>query len=328
MRLESKILVSVIVTIYQDEKYINNCVESIIRQDYSSIEIILVDDGSKDKGGIIADDLAKIDERIIVIHQENKGVSAARNTGIRRATGDYIMFVDGDDWVDKDYVSTALSIVLLNDCACGFISVQSDRLLNDETMSIDSIDAIRSIYLREIAPSVCNKIFQRKFVVRNEIKFSNEICYGEDMLFLISILSKLKSVAVGKSPKYHITKNMTSVTRGFKAKIALNNFKSLDLQGRIVTDYNIDVVDKWRYYVYWYNRYILESIVCSRKIKQERKLFNKCIRNMRRHIGIVFICSLGIKEVLIWMLFFAFPRCMSYLNILKHKVGDYDTVYI
>ena len=95
--------VSFIVPVYKVEKYISRCIKSIMSQSYSNIEIILVDDGSPDSCGKIMDQLAETDKRIQVIHQQNAGVSEARNSGLRVATGDYITFVDGDDFIESDY---------------------------------------------------------------------------------------------------------------------------------------------------------------------------------------------------------------------------------
>lgn len=95
-----KKLVSVIVPVYNVEKYIDKCVESLLNQDYKNIEVILVDDGTPDRSGDIIDRLKEEDHRIVVIHQENHGVSSARNAGMAVASGEYITFVDGDDWVD------------------------------------------------------------------------------------------------------------------------------------------------------------------------------------------------------------------------------------
>ncbi len=112
-------LVSVVIPIYNVEKYIMKTVESVIQQDYSNIEIILVDDGSPDNSGKIIDELKKKDPRIICIHKENGGVSSARNVGIDAASGKYVTFIDGDDWVEPNYISYLLSLVLKYDCGIG-----------------------------------------------------------------------------------------------------------------------------------------------------------------------------------------------------------------
>ena len=95
--------ISVVVPVYNIEKYIHKCIESLIHQSMKDIEIILVDDGSFDKTGEICDSYAKCDNRIIVIHKSNEGLSSARNVGIEASNSDYIMFVDGDDWVEANF---------------------------------------------------------------------------------------------------------------------------------------------------------------------------------------------------------------------------------
>ena len=94
-----KVLVSIVVPVYNVEKYLERCIQSILEQSYTNLQIILVDDGSTDESGHIADSWNKKDKRILVIHQFNAGLSAARNCGIKQAKGDYILFVDSDDWI-------------------------------------------------------------------------------------------------------------------------------------------------------------------------------------------------------------------------------------
>ena len=104
-------LVSIIVPVYNVEKFIEKCVKSLMNQSHKDIENILVDDGSPDQSPKIIDRIAIEDQRVHVINQQNKDVSAARNAGLQCATGEYVMFVDGDDWVDSDYVSYFLTLV-------------------------------------------------------------------------------------------------------------------------------------------------------------------------------------------------------------------------
>jgi raffinose-raffinose alpha-galactotransferase len=100
-----KPLVSVIIPVFNVEQYIERCVESVINQEYKNIEIILVDDGSTDQSGMLCDELATKDERIHVIHKKNGGLSSARNSGLEHASGEWVTFIDSDDWVTEDYVS-------------------------------------------------------------------------------------------------------------------------------------------------------------------------------------------------------------------------------
>ena len=111
MDVDDMLLLSVIVPVYNVEKYLNRCVASICGQTYRAIEVILVDDGSGDGSGRICDEWAKKDARVRVLHVENGGVSRARNLGMEAARGDYICFVDSDDWLDLDYFAAAVPVL-------------------------------------------------------------------------------------------------------------------------------------------------------------------------------------------------------------------------
>ncbi|MDQ1143763.1 glycosyltransferase involved in cell wall biosynthesis [Bacillus sp. SORGH_AS 510] len=124
---KSEIKVSVIVPIYNVEKFLSKCIETIINQSYKNLEIILVDDGSPDRSGEICDEYAAKDKRIKVIHQKNSGVSSARNAGINAATGDYVCFADGDDYLMPDYVEYLMDLAVRNDAD---ISLTTDMFSN------------------------------------------------------------------------------------------------------------------------------------------------------------------------------------------------------
>lgn len=148
-------LVSIIVPIYNVEKYIVKGVESLCNQNYNNIEIILVDDGSPDRSPELIDDLAQRDKRIKAIHKTNGGVSSARNVGINHSNGDYIMFVDGDDWVDPSYVSFFVNMIVESNHSIGmnynyyYDSGRTNIDSNDFTI-IDKNIAAGSIYNGDI----------------------------------------------------------------------------------------------------------------------------------------------------------------------------------
>ena len=134
-------LISVVVPVYNVEKYIDKCINSIINQTYKNLEIILVDDGSPDNCGNICDEYAKKDNRIIVIHKENGGVSSARNIGIKNAKGKWITFVDSDDWIENDYVEKLSKIGIQNKAEvvlCGY-----NRINNNDKQPINAIGEIK-----------------------------------------------------------------------------------------------------------------------------------------------------------------------------------------
>ena len=170
-------LISIIVPVYNKEKYIKKCVDSLIKQSYSDIEIILVDDGSTDKSPEICDEYAERDSRIRVIHRENGGLSVARNTGIENANGKYLMFVDADDWVAVDFCEAALKSISENDADIAVFgicyveekeqNIQGSQLYKNELL--DNSQALERLLTEEIRNYVCNKIFKASLFL--EIRF-------------------------------------------------------------------------------------------------------------------------------------------------------------
>ena len=124
-------LVSVIVPVYNVEKYLERCINSIIQQSYNNLEIILIDDGSTDASGKICDEYKEKDDRIIVIHKENGGLSDARNAGIKIFTGEYVTFIDSDDYVSKNMVSNMLDILEKSSCRIVQVENQYQKLMAD-----------------------------------------------------------------------------------------------------------------------------------------------------------------------------------------------------
>ena len=169
-------LISVIVPIYKVEPYIRRCVESIIAQTHKCNEIILVDDGSPDNCGAICDEYARADNRIIVIHKKNGGLSSARNAALDIAKGEYLMFVDGDDWVESNFCATALKLALDNDVqvvSFGYNKVYYDKDYKptgiihkkapSESCIMNASDAVRHIIIKDYVMYnfVWNKFYKR-----------------------------------------------------------------------------------------------------------------------------------------------------------------------
>ena len=158
-------LISVVVPIYKVENYLRGCIDSIIRQTYHNIEIILVDDGSPDDCPRICDEYTDIDERIVVIHQSNCGLSGARNTGISRATGEYITFIDSDDlihphYVEQLYITLSISNKKISVCSYTYDLDGFTEEISFDYKSYSSSEAIREILLeRDFQPSAWGKLY-------------------------------------------------------------------------------------------------------------------------------------------------------------------------
>lgn len=215
-----KDLISVIVPVYNVQKYLKKCVYSILNQSYKNIEIILVDDGSTDKSPNICDRIAKKDDRVIVIHKENGGVSEARNIGIEKANGEYICFVDSDDWLPKDSLQLVYNGISTNDsdyCNAAILCVNPIR--NTLFKNINPIAAEReddnwADFLRQQDWGPCAKLFITKIIKDNSIFFPTDVKFGEDSIFVTRYLSHCKKcVTISDIVYYYNRLNENSATR-------------------------------------------------------------------------------------------------------------------
>lgn len=202
-------LVSIIVPVYNVEEYVTNCLRSILRQTYSSIEIIAVDDGSTDRSGHICDEIARSDSRLKVIHKDNGGLSDARNYGIERATGKYLTFVDGDDTVADTYVEYLVHLLEATDSdlsICGLERVVEPIV--GKTVPVNSEGALllagdeaisKMLYAKLYSCSACGKLFRASDFA--DIRFPlGKNC--EDMFTTWKVLAKAKQVTFGPSKCY------------------------------------------------------------------------------------------------------------------------------
>lgn len=195
--------VSFIITVYNVERYLRQCVESITHQSYEDIEVILVDDGSPDNSSQLCDTLAAEDGRIRVIHKKNGGLSDARNAGLLAATGDYVVFVDGDDfWLDKEQLK-ALMEVAKTQPVCDFIGFNCSYYYPDsdqfvpwvayqETLSKPTERDAAMIELVKSGTfpmSACMKLMKREFLIKNELFFEKGLI-AEDIPWFINVLDK------------------------------------------------------------------------------------------------------------------------------------------
>ena len=237
---------SVIVPVYNTEKYLRECVDSILAQTFTDFELILVDDGSTDGSGAICDEYAGKDPRIQVIHQQNGGITVARKTGVRHATGEYVTFVDSDDWIDKAMYETMLECRNETDpdvIICGMLTemeqgaaprkviigsgVYNKQQLRDEVYPIMLFDFAHC--MPAVSPSLCNKLF-KKHLLSNIIEQVNDtITYGEDALCTYSGLLDADSIYITNQNLYHYRNHFESACNTYSCSL-LEKFSLLIAQ--------------------------------------------------------------------------------------------------
>ncbi|MBQ8824324.1 MAG: glycosyltransferase family 2 protein [Ruminococcus sp.] len=209
-------LVSIIVPVYCVEKYLDECISSLVEQTHKNIEIILIDDGSTDRSSAICDEWSTHDNRIIVIHNKNHGVSYSRNCGLDIAKGEYIAFCDSDDKYEKSYVSVMLEKAkeFQSDITiCGYSCLKNGNVISftkeKENCIISKEEIARNIFLNnEIGGFMWNKLFRKKIL--KGIKFNSKLQICEDTYFLFEVLNRPLRVCWYNKPLYYYRLSGTS----------------------------------------------------------------------------------------------------------------------
>ena len=227
-------LVSIIIPVYKVSDYLPRLMETVLSQTHTELEIILVDDGSPDPSGMICDEYAEKDSRVRVIHKANSGVADARNAALDIASGDYIVFADGDDYLDPDYVKYLLDLCTGNnaDMACCAWTTDGNGKLSKCTFRKSepgcykgNKEAMRALLTtRLMSSSVWGKIFKRNLF--DEVRFPSGSNYYEDDATMYRLVSKADSAVIGGESKYFYTlRDDSMIHRSFND----NNFKMIEV---------------------------------------------------------------------------------------------------
>lgn len=239
-------LISVIVPIYRVEQYLDECVLSIRNQTYTNLEIILVDDGSPNRCPEMCDNYAKKDSRIIVIHQDNSGVSAARNKGIELAKGEYICFVDGDDTIDSDMIESLYTFGHNHDIdlILPIGNKYTQKIERNETsFSILKANQVLSDYLQFKNLLDSHGLLKTKIV--KQIKYSDSIFFWEDYAFMVDLISRCNTIAKTTNIFYYYRQREGSANNSTISEKTLSCLNIADLfieKGLISSRQDIDNV--------------------------------------------------------------------------------------
>lgn len=219
-------LVSVIIPVYNVEKFLVKCIDSVRAQTYKRLEIILVDDGSADRSSVLCDCFSVIDQRIQVIHKENGGLSSARNAGLDMASGEYIYFLDSDDYIEPQLIEKTVETIEQTDSDwCGFRAVKEDvegrmlyqitfqegiyRVKNEE----ERVKFLLGTFLNyKIGWEACFHVYKRSIIEKNNLRFVSErLVYAEDLLFSFCYLLNINSAVILPESFYHYVERKDSL---------------------------------------------------------------------------------------------------------------------
>lgn len=270
--MENK-LISVIVPVYKAEKYLDRCVESIVSQTYKNLEIILVDDGSPDNCPQMCDKWAEKDSRVKVIHKKNGGASSARVAGINKAAGEYIGFVDSDDWIEKDMYEYLIHLAMDNDAqvACAaFRDVDINTFdisfedNNSELLKIYGFKDIIRYMNEDCLWSMCNKIYSRE-LFKYAPEFTDRLSFSEDAMYNYFLYKNTKKLVASNKIKYNYFRHEESAIAGC---ITYSLIDDSMLAYKIIDDDFDKNSDAYPYAV-------------ANKVKNDMFLINSVIRNQK-----------------------------------------------
>lgn len=317
-------LVSFIVPVYNVESYIKKCVESICCQVYQNLEIILIDDGSEDDSGNIIDVIARKDKRIQVIHKKNEGVSIARNEGLKRAQGEIVLFVDGDDYIEPDYAEYMVNLAVEYQCDMVVVKNQYDvnhtqQISTDYPEVVNPEKVMEDIYLGKIFMAVWNKAYRREFLIKNKILFNPDLWYGEGMLFNIICLQCTDKVVLGQRRIYNYVYNPLSAMRNFKIENERCGIKSLELQKKAWKKVNCHIEWAWRYHYRGVYFSILKGLLKTNQVDLHREEYIDCIKKCRKNLWISLLVKIPIKQKIFGIVMGIMPVSCAKLLIMHEK---------
>lgn len=303
--------ISVIVPVYNAEKSIERCVNSICGQTFTNLEIILVDDGSQDRSGELCDTLAQKDSRITVLHKKNGGVSAARNIGIELAKGQYIQFVDSDDYIPENYceqlvdaqkrfgedafIWTGVRIVSENSA----VAEQNIRYSDSECDVLQRRDVLK-LSAQSLLNSPCNKLYHRDIISEHGLRMDTAISLAEDLKFNLAYLSKMQnqdSIVIVNQINYNYMRNgEASLDNRYYAgyyevhKPILNSIRDYSIEwGAPKEDEPLYYSRYWDYmqHALYNNNFEKSPLTDKEKVRENNKIlrdkaFIKCLKEHKK----------------------------------------------
>lgn len=285
--MEENEKVSLVVAIYKSEKFLPKLINSIINQTYKNLEIILVDDGSPDGSGKICDEYAEKDSRIKVIHEENSGACAARNNGMKIATGEWLVIIDGDDWLELDYVEYMLRLVHETNSEMGmsteiFTTRDRKQIKKDKIECWTGEYTASRIILPYIAIGPWNKIYKLEMLRKNNLTFSRPWS-GEGLHFSSFAAQYANHVGVGHRKVYNYRlNNVNSGLTHYNLTMGTNAAENIRyIKDNLVIKTPL-LINACNWHIWKNYNFVLFLIIATNSKKENLELYKNCLKNNRK----------------------------------------------
>ena len=316
------ILVSIIVPIYNMERYLDKCIHSLVEQTYKNIEILLIDDGSTDKTPAICDEWLNKDSRIKVIHKKNGGVSSARNIGLKKCTGTYVAFVDSDDYVKKKYIEILLTSAVKNNCEMSIVNMieklpdgaEDIYTFSTPTKLLNRHDFLENLYKkRTYRCAIWNKLFLKKIIDDNHIFFREDVYHGEDLFFVVKFAEKCNNFYYEYNENlYYYCYREGSLSKGHFNKKNASMLKICDEVIKIYKKNNVDSCSiKNKYIVFYYFSLYFFNEEKNYSKQEYKKIYKKYFNDVFKSNEITYI------EKIILIGIVLFPKTMKIVKKIK-----------
>lgn len=327
--------ISVIIPVYKVEKYLRRCVDSILNQTYKNFELLLVDDGSPDSSGKICDDYSKTDNRIKVIHKKNGGLSSARNAGIKASSGDYLNFVDSDDWLEFDCLEYLLELLTKNNADFSMAENIRDSSDVDFDSKLKKTPFEEKVFSQKDFLSLFFKINTQKNVqyawaklykkkLFDNIKYPEGLT-DEDVPATFNVILASNKIAYSTKIVYHYFVNPNSIT---ESEFSNKKFDLLKVWDIVCKD-AIETKNQWIIKNAFINRYradfgILCNFILSKDLVNSQILYSDKIQasleNLKKHKKALLRSKIPFsRKILIVMFCFSFPFSMKLIRFIKHN---------
>lgn len=331
-----KPLISIIIPFYNGKSYIEECVNSALNQDYDNIEIILIDDGSTDGSEKIADNLSLNHSKIKVYHQENAGVSAARNYGIEMSKGEYITFVDVDDYISTQFISYFYN--LIKQYKAQIALVPTPRKFNEKNkyeITVDDdyieiwsgIKATCEMLYYNITIGPWNKLISKQLINDFGLKFNTNLSYGEGFNFSVDCFQRADTIVVGHRRLYNYrVDNPNSVMTKFKLKLVTGSIEAQKAIRNNLVIINDDLINACRY-ANWHTHCDCLNTILGCKVEKTYKEIYKDVKKVSRQDALcVFKSHISFKEKIKGLMYFISPylaaRFINYFRIRKFTIVE------
>ena len=312
---------SIIIPMYNSEKYIYRCLNSIMNQTYKNLEIIIINDGSIDNSLKICKEISKNDDRIKIINKDNGGVSKARNDGIDTANGEYILFVDSDDWLEINTIEILNNI--LNEKDVDLIIFNINKILKKQYINNekDLLNCLSKLMVTEKINSPGNKLYKKSILTQNEVRFVDNIGIAEDLLFNLEYYDNINTLYICEKILYQIdTSNNESLSRKYNKNKYVQLMDVNERIKKLFYKYNNKKLNEACRYIKFKNIISCCLDLFDKRCSYQEKEKIKLMKKYKKDNGRMLITGISIKMCILSIIYSILPTSLLFYIIKSFKI--------